>query len=303
MKKYDSKLLLKDFLETTNIENSVYDRLDVAIECVMDGNLGSAMFQMDAICNDVFEAIPKITKEKSLFRFTGFPDKIWKADVCPIISDIKNNSITLSSPKKFNDPMDPLIKAWIQRRKSRPEDNIDQKFYELIDKILDHIWIGCLVDPLQGRKRINKLPSIEDCNPLMWAHYAQKHKGVCIQYKIKPSNMINSDNMIVRLLDVDYDKPFPLNGNIPFIDSLRTKGDFWKYEKESRLVLYSFNRKEVYETLHGYEIEAIYMGGRIDREKRDCLINILQGSDIRLYQMVFSTDNIAKLESKEIKTK
>lgn len=313
MKKKELKLLLKDFLETRNLEECIFQQeLDMALENVQDGNIGqSALYHLDNMCYEVFKMLNKgAAEEKHLFRFAGFPllkdenkkEKAWNPKDCPIIQDIKNNAITLSSPKSFNDPMDPLLKAWIERRKIHPDDKVDKIIYQLIEKTLDKIRICCLVDPLK-KKRLcrEKLPVIDGCNPLMWAHYAKSHTGVCIQYKIKPTNLIDDNNRIVRLLDVDYNKVFPLDGDIPFTDSLVVKANCWSYEKETRLVLYSRKREKDYCQLSNFEIEAVHMGYRIDSEKRNYLKKMLKGSSVKLFQMSFSTDDITKLVSHEIK--
>lgn len=307
MRKKEHVLLLKDFLETRNLEECWFQELELALENVMDGNIGSsALYHLDNMCYSVFQALQKETKERHLFRFTGFPPqykdgkpKDWEDSDCPIIKDIIHNDITLSSPKGFNDPMDPILKAWIERKKMHPDDNVDKILYQLIEATLDKMRVCSLVDPQRDKIIQNQSPDILDCNALMWAHYAKSHTGICIQYKVKPSNISDTDDMVVRLLDVNYDKPFPLNGDIPFIDSLIVKGYFWRYEKESRLILYSRNMKEenVFYQLKNFEIEAIYMGYRIDKDKSECLKTLLKETNIRLYQMRFSHNNISKLES------
>ena len=311
MKKNSTVLLLKDFLETRNLEECWFQELELALENVKDGNIGSsALYHLDNLCYSVFQALQKESQERHLFRFTGFPPqyddneklKEWEAADCPIIRDIIHNDITLSSPKRFNDPMDPILKAWIERRKMHPDNKDDMILYKLIEATLDKVRICSLVDPQRDKTIKKQSPDILGCNALMWAHYADKHKGICIQYKVKPSNIIDTDDMVVRLLDVNYDKPFPLNGNIPFVDSLIVKGDFWRYEKESRLIIYSRNMKkedEFYQ-LKDFEIEAVYMGYRIDKDKSECLKTLLKGTNISLYQMRFSHNNISKLESIQV---
>ncbi len=198
--------------------------------------------------------------------------------------------------------MDPLVKAWIESKRIHAKGKTDKRLYNLIEKTWDRIRIGCLVDPLRNKRDSKRrIPTIEDCNPLMWAHYAEKHKGICIQYKVKPSNLFDTDDMVVRLLDVNYDKPFPLYGDIPFVDSMVVKGGSWRYENETRLILYSKNKIDEYYPLKDVEIEAVYMGWRIDKEKRDYLKRMLKDSCIKLFQMSFSDDNVSELKSHEIK--
>lgn len=296
------ELLLKDILET-NGDNMPFD-LEVALENVMDGNKGaSTISHLDDIIYDAFLQLPKIGEPRTLFRFTSLAsksEKEWNGEECFAFNDIKNCTLTFGAPKLFNDPMDPLIKAWTDWRKVHSVDKIDKVLYQLVNGVLDRIRISCLAGP-QFCGRQKREPKIVDCNPLMWAHYANNHKGICIQYRVNPENMVDNANLIVRLLDVNYDKPFPLDGNIPFLDSLCVKGDCWRYEKETRLIMYSRKQLSDYYSQDGYEIEAVYMGCRIEHEKRNYLKNMLSGTGIKLYQMAFNKDDISKLVAHEVK--
>lgn len=229
-------------------------------------------------------------------------DKVWDGSKCPIIKDIKNNSISLSSPRRFNDPVDPLIKAWVENRRIHHNGIVDKRCCELIEKTIGKIHICSLVDPLRN-KRLgrNRVPNINGINPLMWAHYADSHKGLCIQYKVKPSNCEDTDNQILRLLDVQYNKKFPLNGELPLTDSFVVKAKCWSYENETRLIAYSRDNEEDFLTLGDFEVEAVYMGYRIGHQQRDYLKRMLKGSSIKLFQMSFSEKDITQLVAHEIK--
>lgn len=339
MKKKVQKLLLKEFLDPNYIGEYGSPELDMAMENVIDNNPDCcSSYQLDNQCYNVFHTLPKQDEEKHLFRFSAFPkryveltkkqyeeiikiikknnsvnvncciiddkDKLierkWNGDDCYILNDVRNNSITLSSPEDFNDPMDPLVKAWIESKRIHAKGNIDKRIYDLIEKTWARIRICCLVDPMRNKRGSKRrIPTIEDCNPLMWAHYAEGHKGICIQYKLKPSNIFDTDDLVVRLLDVNYDIPFPLDGNIPFVDSLVAKGDCWRYENETRLIMYSRYEVDKHCQLENFEIEAVYMGWRIDSEKRNYLKKMLKDTNIKLYQMVFSPKDITKLVAKE----
>lgn len=303
MRKEEQILLLEDFLETRNLADSkISNHLEIAWECIMDEEPEECILShLDALLYEGFKRLPKdIKEEKHLFRFVRFPSK--KEDEEKLIKGIEDNSISLSSTENYNDPMDPIVDAWIERRCIHSTDKrIEKSLYKLMTKSLYKTRICSLVDPLQNKMRKKWIsPKIEDCNPLMWAHYADMHKGICIQYKIKPSNIYDTEDTVVRLLEVNYDKPLPLESNISFVDSLIVKGKCWKYENETRLIMYSPNNKKKYCKLQNFEIEAVYMGWRIDSVKRDYLKEMLKGTDIKLYQMVFSPKDITKLVAKEI---
>lgn len=305
MKQQDRKLLLKDFLDTRELDSCVHYGLEMTLENVLDGNIGaSALYHLDNLYYDVFQRIPAVNEERTLFRFTSLAaaGEKWSGEKCYAFNDIRNRSLSFGSPKLFNDPMDPLIKEWVARKQVHPDSKDDKILYQLIYETLGKIRISCLIDPLRSKKNRNRFtPIITDCNTLMWAHYADSHRGICIQYRVKPANLIDEESKVVKLLDVNYDKPFPLNGNIPFVDSLCVKGDYWRYEKETRLIMYSRKQLSDYYSQDGYEIEAVYMGCRIEYEKRDYLKDMLRGTGIKLYQMSFSEDDISKLVAHPIK--
>lgn len=298
MKKNNNIVTLNDFFEVDN--DQLPFSLELAWENTTDGNIGSSIAQLKDLCYTAFKSLRTENKERTLFRFVRFPNNDnWNKDECPIIKDIQNNAITLSSPMRFNDPMDPLIKVWVElRKKNRHNDFVEKKIYTSLLTILKNIRICCLVDPLQSTRGTN--PQINKCNTLMWAHYADSHKGICIKYEIKPSNLVDTSNRVIRLFNVKYNKEFPLNGEIPFVDALLTKGNYWEYEKECRLLLFSTKEENDYCQLKEYEVAAIYMGSRIGKEKRDCLKTLCKEKNIELYQMEFSKNNISKLEAHKV---
>lgn len=72
-------------------------------------------------------------------------------------------------------------------------------------------------------------------NPVMWAHYAEKHSGVCLGFAIEPSVLSKvdyTDNMI----DVELGVHLPGGGlSADLINKvILTKSTDWKYEHEWR---------------------------------------------------------------------
>ncbi|WP_434706705.1 DUF2971 domain-containing protein [Pseudomonas sp. D4-18] len=74
-------------------------------------------------------------------------------------------------------------------------------------------------------------------NPVQWAHYADKHKGVCLGFDVAPSRCSPVDYVKERL---DLRSLCP-SGEVPLKDVLmtlwRTKFSHWSYEDEIRLML------------------------------------------------------------------
>lgn len=66
-------------------------------------------------------------------------------------------------------------------------------------------------------------------NTLMWTHYADSHKGCCIEVKVDSK---------VDCYNVDYssDIQFVRNGKEELIHVLTTKSSYWSYEEEVRFI-------------------------------------------------------------------
>ena len=68
-------------------------------------------------------------------------------------------------------------------------------------------------------------------NPVQWAHYADKHKGLCLGFNIDDSHLEEVDYVEERVQHnnlMDEDLVFRL---------LRTKYVHWKYEEEYRVLI------------------------------------------------------------------
>lgn len=73
-------------------------------------------------------------------------------------------------------------------------------------------------------------------HPLLWGHYAEKHRGLCLGFDVaeKMCEEVKYRTERPTLKDLDYDTLGDLNETAMF-DLLYTKFDAWKYETEYRL--------------------------------------------------------------------
>ena len=75
-------------------------------------------------------------------------------------------------------------------------------------------------------------------NPLLWSHYADRHKGVALEFEI-PDEFINEISYFPERLVLDIDKKLSVGG----LDEkdvqclLTTKFKHWEYENEVRVFL------------------------------------------------------------------
>ncbi len=168
------------------------------------------------------------------------------------IDEVKNSYIWFSKPPDFNDPFDGSItlqwKATTEqyevyltkiaigrmseekikessRRMSQNPEVAKAHLQDLVSKVMDRIGVTCLSE-------------IND-NILMWSHYANSHKGVCIQFDL--GKMVSDDHILVR---INYDDNYPLHNFITQGDNptglskavIGTKSSLWSYEREFRLI-------------------------------------------------------------------
>lgn len=73
-------------------------------------------------------------------------------------------------------------------------------------------------------------------NPVLWSHYASKHRGICLGFDVK-DELVNEVEYISERIPIELsaDKP-SAELDDKFVNRLlRTKFDHWRYESERRL--------------------------------------------------------------------
>lgn len=68
-------------------------------------------------------------------------------------------------------------------------------------------------------------------NPVLWAHYADNHKGICLEFEILQKDLLKIDYLETPL-SIDSDDP---NWRQKFGDYTKYKYKHWSYEKEWRM--------------------------------------------------------------------
>lgn len=164
-------------------------------------------------------------------------------------------------------------------------------------------------------------------NPIMWSHYADSNRGICIEYDLKKlksdpyklakhlfpiiyaterpfkqdlQQLIHDLNQLCRdIADRNvYDGETDFNRVLPILE---TKGTEWSYEKEWRIV---FTKKQLYDEDDSvldsgnipFEcVSGIYLGVRIDPEYRQNIIEICErfrekGIPVPVFQMQITND-------------
>ena len=184
---------------------------------------------------------------------------------------ITEEKVKISNFNYFNDPADPIIKLQI---KELPE------IKDMINKI-----------------KICSLSS-EDDNFLMWSHYANEHKGICIAYDISKIKEYNKTILkkVIYTKKIQIHKPYNhifenpiLNEEKNFISLFYLKHKNWKYEKEYRIITY-----EDYDFIN-LPIKAIYFGMNADMNHINLVKNFIKDKNIELYKIKPNENNLFEL--------
>ena len=303
---------LRNLATIFDIEEPHNPNTDFALEAIMDGD--NSYYHEIELLYEEFKSIPNIRNldkgSIELYRFTGLPTKKDKNGIDKtkfIIEDIKNEALTFSDPNGFNDPMDPIIKEWIKRNIDNSSSSLEKQYFKRLKNSLLNLRMCCLSEESRHRQGCARTSIIN--NPLMWAHYADKHKGICIKYEItnKVINSYNDDNQVLRINRVRYRGAKAMSGYITIDNALIAKGTPWKDENEIRLILYrknsiseARNPNNKYVSLPGFKIKAVYMGYRINQRDKNDVINAARLKQIPVFQVYFPDYDITKLINERV---
>lgn len=146
----------------------------------------------------------------------------------------------------------------------------------LAQKLNETFKIGCL--------------STSPKNRLMWSHYADGHKGFCIEYDFKsiskdllPLPVIYSQKRPLIPWEMALNQSDETKSKCIFqmIIGLLTKDKEWEYEDEWRLLLSSSEDSNI-----KIPISAVYLGAEINEENKNRIVEICNQKSIPVKQMV-----------------
>ncbi len=228
-----------------------------------------------------------------------------------------DDKVWLAKPDSFNDPFDckfPMIREYSDKELLAhlnycAKTQNKQELYTL--EFIKEKGRGEYFDILEKYKKglanagVFSLSAAKPYEPLMWAHYADKHYGFCIEFERTATNGLCCDNC----LEVNYIEPQDSVISI-LEDFLRTdkarmeavmniltsKTINWRYEREWRVIKLWDNPSDKEE--RRYQLDAnilsIYFGLRMPRENALTIIRILQQyRRIKFYQITASPDRFS----------
>lgn len=133
---------------------------------------------------------------------------------------------------------------------------------------------------------------------LMWAHYGDSHRGICLEFEVARSSIFS------RAKPVKYATTFPvLNGFTQSDDELRdgsvlSKSRHWRYEKEWRIVFKGIRSYPFPPEL----LTGVIFGCQASEETKTEVKRLLAGRNppVHLFQCVRS-DRRFELEIKKLR--
>lgn len=163
-----------------------------------------------------------------------------------VIKHLKNPSIKLAATSSLNDPFENKLSYELAKNITMsmdlgdPENNykITEKFKKAYINVTSNFGVVSLTETHE--------------NILMWAHYANSHKGVCIGYKENLFENLNSKERsedswygiyTPKMVSYDSQRFNPeqfskdITHNEIILRAMLKKSNHWKYEKELRCIV------------------------------------------------------------------
>jgi hypothetical protein len=219
------------------------------------------------------------------------PDKIYKyTRISKTLKEcLKNNQLWFASPNTLNDPFD--CKAHINYGSN--EDECLKNYEKLFSKIpksikaalnklakephgfniISSVGIALALEKMFGVSCFTENYN----NTLMWAHYADSHKGIIMEFKKEKSGLL-----LPYLLPVNYFKNYPVinvsdypkeQNMAVWLQCLCAKGKDWKFENEWRVVRSPGNKKYAFNKT---ELSGIIFGLNTPDKKKRGIYDLIQ---------------------------
>ncbi len=218
------------------------------------------------------------------------------------LDNLKNHSIWFSKPAQFNDPFDHrIIPFEISEADSRDWARLYTDLKDINTARGLHLPFPGPNEEFRSKvktsyqkayeERVQRLQergvacfSAKNDDILMWSHYADGHRGFCLEFDtLYPP--------FSQALPVIYSDSFPVLDlsegviqDIPelLVTNMTTKSACWSYEQEWRIFQLEGNR-EIH--IEAASLTAIYFGCEMPFVHQEVIARTLAGSPTHLYQM------------------
>jgi len=202
-------------------------------------------------------------KDRTYYKYRNLKDFERFLDV------VINNRMYGAKPRELNDPMEGKFN----------KTNLSQDDFQEIRNGLENTRICSLLTKQKDQTFPNDY--------LMWSHYADSHKGCCIEVQI--TGRYNSG---WEVHEVQYPSNMPslvgLNGNKRIQRILTVKTPIWEPEREVRAIkVYGDKKITLLSPYYHVNLKAVYFGCRVTLEKCRFYKRIINGVNpaIKIYKV------------------
>lgn len=145
-------------------------------------------------------------------------------------------------------------------------------------------------------------------SPVLWSHYADNHRGLCLGFDVKPDNYIDVRYASERLFpDVDINNFFEHIGEDQMSDIFATKFIHWNYEEEVRLLITFETEPDDYEIcFHPYsdelKLRQVIIGPRSEICVEDIREAVGDYDEVEVFQsrLAFRRFEVVRQENKQL---
>jgi len=231
-----------------------------------------------------------------MYKFYSIPKKDTESIIDKIIGE--QASIKLSSAFDLNDPfelkfnlkIDPLAEGHEEEYYKNHPSSTKQDFLNWQKHVLEHNGYICFAEQNQRNDIAQSITlcSFSESNKgnLMWSHYTDNHKGICVEYKPELFEYLKTAQGFLAFEKVEYSSEPPVIEDLKNLYSTIQKTMFnkqleWNYEKEHRVVFLSNDTE--YLTIDRKYIKAVYIGSHTENETVEKILKICDNSNIDMH--------------------
>ena len=216
------------------------------------------------------------------------------------LKSLMNDEFWASNTKQLNDPCEGFISIKDYQQQMNSLKSIFSQHRTNIT-LIEHS-LKNIIEMKDNKLGILSLSKRYD-DELLWAHYANSHKGFCIEYDLE--RLMSKQNPKHRFFDIQYSDKIPnldfsqlLGQNDPDIlikKMLGYKSQRWEYEQELRII----TENQGINTYDYRAVKAIYFGLKTPKSTISKTMKTLQGRKIKYYQMHLKSNSF-QFEAKQI---
>ena len=226
----------------------------------------------------------------------------------------KNPTIKFSPAYDLNDPFELKFNLKIDPKseinkelyfKKYPDNN--QKHFETWQNGISDNFIWYTEQEMRNSlANIYSLAGFSESNDnnLMWSHYTDNHKGICVEYSNGLFDYLKSNKNFLASKKIEYSEKPPSVDTIENSEHQVAKIFFnkqsdWNYEKEFRILFRCESQTEFIKIDPNF-IKSVFIGSKCDNDISNKLIEICQSNNTNIYHGI-TMGKTYKTEFKEHK--